>query len=274
MELEINGKKYNIKQYACSPCNEFPFYINVTNICNAKCKFCSNENNKNFGKLDLDELKSIIDKVYKKISRFSISGGETLINTENLEELLRLLKNYERRITINTNGILLKENIEMLNKYPIESIQLSRHHYDDEKNNEVFGVKTIAYNEIKELKTNADLRINCLLIKDYIDSKEEVINFLESISKTQINQVGFISMMQVNSYTKENFVDYKDIVNNFTDEFYLTKKMCDEDRCTCDNYIYIAENGKPIFVYFRNTKKFQDGGRSLFYDSAGLKEGY
>ena len=56
MELDVNGKKYNIKEYACSPCNEFPFYINVTNICNAKCKFCSNECNKNFGKLDLNEL--------------------------------------------------------------------------------------------------------------------------------------------------------------------------------------------------------------------------
>ena len=50
--------------------------------------------------------------------------------------------------------------------------------------------------------------------------------------------------------------------------------MADQDRCTYDNYVYITTTGKPIFVYFRYTKKYQEGGRSLFYDSAGLKEGY
>lgn len=274
MELEINGKKYNIKEYACSPCKEFPFYINVTNICNAKCKFCSNENNKNFGKLDLVELEKIIDKVHTKISRFSISGGETLINYVNLENLLKLLTKYDPRITLNTNGILLADSISMLNQYPIESIQLSRHHYIDEKNNEIFQTKTITLEQLKTIKSKADLRINCLLIKGYIDNKTEVINFLESLNDTSINQVGFISMMQVNEYTKDNFVDYRDIVKDLDEEFMLTKRMADGDRCTCDNYVYITTTGKPIFVYFRYTKKYQEGGRSLFYDSAGLKEGY
>ena len=274
MELVVNGKTYNIKEYACSPCKEFPFYINVSNICNAKCKFCSNECNKNFGKLNLEELEKIIDVVHEKISRFSISGGETLLNCDNLEDLLKLLKKYDPRITLNTNGILLEKSLSMLNKYPIESIQLSRHHYIDEKNNEVFQTKTISLDTIKKLKSKADLRINCLLIKNYIDSKEEVIKFLESLNDTPINQVGFISMMQVNEYTKDNFVNYKDIVDEFDEEFMLTKKMADQDRCTCDNYVYITSTGKPVFVYFRYTKKYQEGGRSLFYDSAGLKEGY
>ena len=57
MKLEIRNKEYEIKPYACSPCNEFPFYINVTNICNAKCDFCSNACNKDYGKLDLEYLK-------------------------------------------------------------------------------------------------------------------------------------------------------------------------------------------------------------------------
>lgn len=275
MELEINGHKYNIKPYACSPAKEFPFYINITNVCNAKCKFCSNECNKNYGKLDLENLKSILDKSVDKISRFSISGGETLLYPEELDKLLNLLQKYNKRITLNTNGSFLKENVDMLNKYDnIESIQLSRHHYDDHKNNEVFGIDTISYADVKKLKLKADLRINCLLIKGFIDSKEKVIKFLESISESDINQVGFISMMQVNDFAKDNFIDYKSITNNFSDEFALTKKMCDENRCSCDNYFYLAENGKVIFVYFRNTKKYQNGGRSLFFDCAGLKEGY
>ena len=277
MELTINGNIYNIKPYACSPADTFPFYINITNACNARCKFCSNEANKNYGDLDLVELKNILDQVHDKISRFSISGGETLLYPEKLEKLLDLLDNYNIRITLNTNGVFLKDNVDLLNKYNnIESIQLSRHHYLDDKNNSVFQVKTIPFNEVIEIKEklNGDLRINCLLIKDYIDSKEEVVKFLEETSKSEISQVGFISMMKVNDFTKDNFVNYKDIVKEFNDDFSLTKKMCDGDRCSCDNYIYVAENGKPIFVYFRYTKKYTDGGRSLFYDCKGLKEGY
>ncbi|EKC46886.1 protein containing Radical SAM domain protein [human gut metagenome] len=228
MKLEIRNKEYEIKPYACSPCNEFPFYINVTNICNAKCDFCSNACNKDYGKLDLEYLKEILDKVSDKVSRFSISGGETLINPKNLEELLKLLHNYDRRITMNTNGSFLLDNIDMLNKYPnIESIQLSRHHYEDDKNNEVFKINTLSFEDLKKIKANADLRINCLLIKNYIDSKEEIVKFLEKISETDISQVGFISMMQVNDFTKENFVDYRAIISSLNDDFLETKKMAD-----------------------------------------------
>ena len=275
MKLEFRDSVYEIKPYSCSPCNEFPFYINVTNICNAKCEFCSNACNNDYGKLDLDYLKEILDKVSDKVSRFSISGGETLINPEDMEELLKLLHNYDRRITMNTNGSFLIDNIAMLNKYSnIESIQLSRHHYDDEKNNEVFKIKTLTFEDLKNIKVNADLRINCLLIKNYIDSGEEVIKFLEKISETEISQVGFISMMQVNEFTKENFVDYRDIISSLNDDFLETKKMADGNRCSCANYLYVAKNGKVIFVYFRYTKEFGYGGRSLFFDSTGLKEGY
>ena len=275
MKLEIRNKEYEIKPYACSPCNEFPFYINVTNICNAKCDFCSNACNKDYGKLDLEYLKEILDKVSDKVSRFSISGGETLINPKNLEELLKLLHNYDRRITMNTNGSFLLDNIDMLNKYPnIESIQLSRHHYEDDKNNEVFKINTLSFEDLKKIKANADLRINCLLITNYIDSKEEIVKFLEKISETDISQVGFISMMQVNDFTKENFVDYRAIISSLNDDFLETKKMADGNRCSCANYLYVAKNGKTIFVYFRYTKEYGYGGRSLFFDSTGLKEGY
>lgn len=274
MELKVNGEEYFIKPYSCSPNTEFPFYINITNICNAKCKFCSNELNNNNGKLNLLELKSVLDEIHTKVSRFSISGGETLLFKDDLKSLLELLAKYNRRITLNTNGSLLKETLDLLNCYPIESIQLSRHHYIDEKNNEVFGIKTISYEEIKALEPKADLRINCLLIENYIDSPEEIVKFLEHISETNISQVGFISMMQVNPFAKENFIDYKKIVRDLEDDLQITDKLSDGDRCMCNNAIYVAKNGKSIFVYFRNTKNYQECGRSLFFDSKGLRLGY
>lgn len=276
MELLINGKTYNIESYTCSNNKTFPFYINITNVCNAKCEFCVNACNKDYGKLNLKELESILDQVNEKISRISVTGGETLLYPTELEKLLQLLEKYKKTVILNTNGCFLLNNIEMLNKYHITSIQLSRHHYEDDKNNEIFKIKTIDFKDLINLKSKikTDLRINCLLIKNYIDSKDEIIKFLEKISETDINQVGFISMSQINEYTKDNFVDYRDINQDLGKDFIETLNLHDGTRCSCTNNLYVAKNGKTIFVYFRYKKETDGIGRSLFYDSTGLKEGY
>ena len=273
-EYNINGKIYRIEPYSCASDTLFTFYINITNACNAKCEFCLNACNQDIGKLNLIELKSILDLVHKNISRISISGGEALLYPKELEELLKLVQTYNKNIIVNTNGAYLLKNLDMLNKYDIGSIQLSRHHYEDEKNNEVFKVNTISFEDLKNLKLNADLRINCLLIKNYIDSKEEIIKFLEKISETDIAQVGFISMTQVNDYAKENFVDYRDIIGDLGPDFVETQRLSDGDACSCNHNLYVAKNGKTIFVYFRYKRENCELGRSLFFDTNGLKEGY
>lgn len=276
MELLINGKSYNIESHKCSNNKTFPFYINITNVCNAKCEFCVNTCNKDCGKLNLKELESILDQVNDKISRISVTGGETLLYPTELEKLLILLEKYKKSVILNTNGSFLLKNIDMLNKYHITSIQLSRHHYEDDKNNEVFKIKTIDFKDLIDLKSKikTDLRINCLLIKNYIDSKEKIIKFLEKISETDINQVGFISMSQINKYTKDNFIDYRNIINDLGKDFIETLNLHDGTICSCTNNLYVAKNGKTIFVYFRYKKKTDGICRSLFFDSTGLKEGY
>lgn len=275
MKFDIRGENYEIRPYVCSPNTEFPFYINITNLCNAKCDFCCN-NNKDFCKLDMDFLKDALDIVSNKVSRISISGGETMISTYNLEKLLNLVNGYNRCITMNTNGSFLLQSVDMLNKYEnIESIQLSRHHYDDDKNNEIFKIKTLSFDEMKNIRLNSDLRINCLLIDGYIDSLDEVKKYLDILAEeTNIYQVGFISMMPVNEYTKEKFVDYRDLIADIGDEFQEVEIMADGDRCSCANYFYTSKCGRELFVYFRYTKGYGCSGRSLFFDCAGLKEGY
>jgi len=274
MEFYFKEKTYKIEPYTCASDNQFPFYINITNACNAKCEFCLNACNKDIGKLDLLELKSILDQVSPHISRISISGGEALLYPKELEELLKLVQSYNKNIIVNTNGSFLIQNEEMLNKYDIGSIQLSRHHYEDDKNDELFKIKTITFDELKTVKLNADLRINCLLIKNYIDSKEEIIKFLEKVSETEIAQIGFISMTKVNEFTKQNFVDYRDIINDLGPDFVETQRLSDGNECSCNHNLYVAKNGKTIFVYFRYKRDNCESGRSLFFDTNGLKEGY
>lgn len=276
MKYLIRDNEYEIKPYVCSPNDKFPFYVNITNLCNARCSFCCNGSNKDYRRLDMAFLKEALDIVHDKVSRISISGGETMINTIELKLLLKLLDRYNINMTINTNGSFLLKNVDMLNKYEnIEAILLSRHHYDDEKNNEIFGINTLKFDDMKFLQLKPLLRINCLLIKGYIDSLEEVIKYLEKIStETNIFQIGFISMMPVNEFTNCNFVDYKEITSMLRDEFSEIEVMADGDRCSCANYYYRSKCGRELFVYFRYTKEYGCSGRSLFFDCAGLKEGY
>ena len=304
MKLKIKGKEYEVKPFICTknlnngktenPDEiKIPFYINVTNACNAKCEFCSNSLKDN-KELNYKELEEILDQIHDKIYRFAISGGETLIDSKRLEKVLDIVDKYNIKITLNTNGYFLKNNIDLLNKYNnIQSVQLSRHHYDDKLNDEVFKINTLPLKEIRDIdkKLKADLNINCLLIKGYIDSLDKVYDYLEVLStETEIKDIGFISMMQVNKYTKDNFIDYKKFKKEIEENgsinykgrtFYLERNtmeagfFSDGKRCSCANYIYVTKNKKTIHFYFRYTEKYGHcGKRSLFYDCNGLQEGY
>ena len=274
-EYVIRGQKYQIRKYACSSNTRFPFYINITNRCNASCPFCCNGGNRDYRKLDLDYLKEIFEIVSPDISRISISGGETLIDSKQMDELLTLLDPYQISTTINTNGSFLLTNIPMLNSHRLQAIILSRHHYDDEKNNEIFHLDTLGIEKIHKMGLKTNIRFNCLLIKGYIDSYDEVTKYLEMVcDKSDAYQVGFISMMGVNKFAQDKFVDYRDIIKKLDDRFEPTGYKCDGERCSCANYFYTSSKGKRIFVYFRYTKEYGCSGRSLFFDCTGLKEGY
>ncbi len=99
------------------------------------------------------------------------------------------------------------------------------------------------------------LQFRCNLIKNYIDSKEEVFKFLNWANDVGMNDIGLVSLMPVNEYSKENFIYFhiKDLIG---DNFFLTKKW---ERtgggCECFNYIYTPEENfrRPIKVYHKNT---------------------
>ena len=275
MEVIVQGKKYNIEKFECNNQDNFPFYINITNACNANCEFCSNGTKNNYKKLDLEELKKILDEISPNIRRISISGGEPLIDLEEIDKLLELVNMYGIKTTMNTNGTNLLKAQDILNKYEnLYSIHLSRHHYEDDKNNEIFKTKVIPFEDLKKLELKPKFFINCLLIEGYIDSKEKVVDFLNKVSELNIKRVGFVSMMQVNKFAEENFVDFNDFNFEGDSNFVNAINLKDHDICTCHNYLFFAKNGKVINVFFRYTKKFGNNRRSLFYDCEGLKEGY
>ena len=273
MKVYFKDRQYHIRPFCCNYSEKFPLFINFTNFCNAKCAFCINQK-KDTNVVNVSELKLFLDEYSSKISSVSISGGEPLLYLKKLNELFKILKKYDLKVSINTNGFFLERSIKILNKYKLSSIQISIHHYNDEINNSIFKVKTIGFDDLKKIKSKNKYVINCLLIKNYIDSYDEVINYLEQISEIDVAKVNFISMMQVNEFTKDNFIDYRDIISHIDSRFSKIKDSMDGKRCSCSSYLYMAKNNKIIVVFFKHTRDTHHTGRCLLYDYNGLQTGY
>ncbi len=96
----------------------------ITNYCNQNCPFCfaRKEMNNSFlqKEMSITKLKRIFKEINKdKIKRPTIKllGGEPTLY-KHLPELLELSKKYHNKVQIFTNGIMKKETVALLLKYP------------------------------------------------------------------------------------------------------------------------------------------------------------
>ena len=108
-------------------------YIEITNKCNLNCSFCIKDNRfkKEMSFKDFEIVLQKIDKYTKYI--YLHVKGEPLIHS-NLDEILNLTKKYNKFVNITTNGVLLKEKINILKKYDnIRQINLSLHSENKKK---------------------------------------------------------------------------------------------------------------------------------------------
>ena len=129
-------------------------YIEITNICNLNCSFCSANTRKlayisvdNFSKI-INEVKNYTDYIYLHVK------GEPLLHPQ-LEELLKKAEENNLKVNITTNGTLLKEKAEILRKANnINKINISLHSENNKINyfTEIFETvknklsnKTIVY---------------------------------------------------------------------------------------------------------------------------------
>lgn len=244
----------------------YNLYISITDVCLASCKFCNNNTKQKCTKsthvLDLDKLAMVIKELKSKVelNRISITGGEPLLDIPLLNKVINLI--YEicgknQAVTINTNGINIAKILELDNLDLLEGIHISRHHYNDKINDEIFGFKTAHLNEIKELnnklKNKRLLRLNCLLIKDYIDSSQTAQEYLEMASQLDIFKVGFVGLMPINEYSKQHYIEYKKVFEDFGESF-KAKQLYNRTTCDCMNGIYPAKNGNFVQFYARTVR--------------------
>jgi len=102
--------------------------LNITNRCNLHCLYCAVSSTKNDpGDLSLEEWKKVIDELARiKVFNLIISGGEPFIRPDFYKILKHILK-YHFRLSINTNGTLLDEEVLSLlaQSRRLDNIQVS-----------------------------------------------------------------------------------------------------------------------------------------------------
>ena len=178
--------------------------ISVTDRCNLRCKYCIPEcgiasvGHENI--LNFDEITKIVAECAKLgIKKVKITGGEPLVRRE-LHSLVARIKNTPgiEQVTLTTNGIFLKDQIEKLAEAGIDAINISLDTLDPVKFKQITGFD--ASNEVLEAihlcknYPGIKLKLNVVTLADY--NKDEILDFAALAQHDDID-VRFIEMMPI-----------------------------------------------------------------------------
>lgn len=222
--------------------------------CNAKCDFCFW--NRDFGR---DKTSGFVEKAMKQIeklpSRFrtiSISGGEPTLSPV-FAEFMIALAGYQRatgrfqRVVLTTNGVCLESKLHIVSQV-VDHINISRHHFDDKENCEVFQTNSVPSSGdlrllVKKLAgTVLDLTFNCVISDDKKFSAKQMkerIAFIEQYvawaSKIGANAVSFRKEASTTKPTRAEI--------HFAEEHGVTG----EDKCpVCRGMVQSWDTGRKV----------------------------
>lgn len=167
----------------------FNLYVDVATACNAACPFCiaptvGRENGEGF----LEGLKWALDFTQYCYGSVQVTGGEPTLNRRLPEVIRAIAQRMFHRVVLNTNGSGIKEPsiVIDLEAAGFTHVNLSRHHYIEERNQEVMRFNRVAdatdesFVRAVELVQRSGMmpRINCNLLRGYIDSEQEIEKFV------------------------------------------------------------------------------------------------
>ena len=208
MKVKLYNEEIAIRTHYCQ-LNDCPAshveepYINLYvkfSGCNAKCPFCIDDCKKKA--FDLDKLKEVVQETSRhlKIRKVSFTGGEPTLDIGLLEHAFDIVKHNsaDAFTVINTNGFNLKGIFDSEVLREVDSVSLSRHHYFDHYNGNLFGagVQVATNPKIWEVTIDKEkarkIHFSCNLIRGYIDNMAEVRKYLDAANGLGVHDVGFL----------------------------------------------------------------------------------
>lgn len=198
-------------------------YIEITNICNLNCSFCSKDNRikESISLTNMEELLKKIndytDYVYLHVK------GEPLLHPK-LKEILDLCEKYHKKVNITTNATLLKAKETILSHTAIRQINLSVHSENQEKNylEEIFEVtdKLKEKNIVYRFWTMNDNNLN----KKSTELVEKIINHYK-LSPEIVEKIKTDNNIKINNNTYVNKAN-QFVWPNINNDYYNDKGYC------------------------------------------------
>ena len=208
--------------------NKRTLFLDITTKCNLACKHCYNKRYLQFKKDSFDFEEFVRKMKNYQLSRIHILGGEPLVS-KNLFKVIEWAREKKIKISINTNGIFLSEDmIGKLSYYDnIDQITVSIDGGNAIDNDYIRGAGT--FNKvISNLKLNKSKKFN-VNIATVITA--ENLNNIEKLADLNFPySVMMISIMFVQGGAANNF---KKQINGdlFFDKICLmSKKLQDQDK--------------------------------------------
>lgn len=271
--VNVLGKQLTVKNYICSPDGihyqqkpeELRFQLTIcpTSFCEAACPFCIAINTKQRRFVDLKKLKECLKRLKDEnlVRGVSFTGGEPFTDVRLLNDSINLVYEVfgtEMEVSVTTNGVNLHRmhEIEMLSY--LEALHISRHHYDDEINAGLFGVRVPTKEELSELLHSVSYRdlfvLNCMLMKDYIGTQDDAHKFLDFAIEVGARKVAFMVCTPINDFAKSQTMDYTTVLRADDPSLLFTRGFQDFDVCRCQDGVYLSEAVELIEFYGRNTR--------------------
>lgn len=294
--IDILGKPVRVKNYICSTdgVNYRPKPENVqlqlsvcpVSYCPADCAFCCAKGTKTRQRIDTKHFAEVMQRLKEedRVRGVKITGGEPFTDVGLLNEVVSILFEifgFGLELAISTNGIGLRRVHEIKNLVHLETIHISRHHYDDAVNRRLFGNDNIpGTEELKEIVNSVSYKdlwvFNTMLLKDTINSPEEAHRFLDYSIEVGVPKVGFMVCSPATPFAAEQTIPYESVIREDDPSMLFTRGFFDYDFCHCSDGVYASEDGRIIQFYGRSTKMMDYGySRGLVYDSDNhLRNGF
>ena len=267
------GQEVDLKSYICSPDGvNYPpregrirlqTSIVLTRYCDAHCPFCIAEPHTDPQALDLAALEKILLLLHEedRVRGISITGGEPFSQPELLDRVVSMIFDifgYVIEVTIDTNGTGLGYLDSIRDLVHVDTVHISRHHWLDEKNDELFGCRMPTADELRSTIASVGMRdlfvLNCMLLKGYVETPDDAHRYLDFAIGTGAPKVSFITGTPVNGFVRQRRAPFEDVLRKDDPSMLLTQSFRDHSHCHCQDGVYVSPQGKLIEFYGRHTE--------------------
>lgn len=236
-EIKILSRSFRTTLFdvTCNVDANINLYIDLCRKCSANCHFCITKLKTAFAKkvLTATEFLSALDRSLQELQKVNpsvmIVGGEPTVDREKFVGAMDLIRKYGlRKPILVTNASNLEPYLDYVNDADrFEHINISRHHYDDRKNNVIFDSQRIPTTQrlreiLSRIRNIRSVRFNTMILREGINSYEEVMKFVNYASSLGVTNISFseLSMLdgvdyyaeEIEDYTKRQFVDIESIL--------------------------------------------------------------